>query len=116
MTYKSSDKAERGFCSNCGSSLTFQFLETPDKVEIFIGSIDEEWLCGRKVGEKDEGEFGKVAVREEPILNLCSTELSGSIWVENAVPGVTDRVPGPKWWRERADGTSFDDVGKTKQS
>jgi hypothetical protein len=46
-TYKSSDRAEVGFCENCGTPLTFRFLEQViksnknlDFIGITVGSLD----------------------------------------------------------------------------
>ncbi|ORX47168.1 hypothetical protein DM01DRAFT_1142106 [Hesseltinella vesiculosa] len=38
--YKSSDKAHRGFCTNCGSSLTWEPTDYPEYLDIGIGSLD----------------------------------------------------------------------------
>lgn len=101
--FQSTEKGGRGFCSTCGSSLTFRFLADDESIEIFVGTIDEDVLAGRIIGEEDLGEFGVRAKRDGSGLGalLCATGHSGSIWVENAVPGLTDNVPGPKWFRER---------------
>ena len=39
-TYDSSEWAERGFCSRCGSSLFYR-LKEPGKYILFLGSLDE---------------------------------------------------------------------------
>ena len=38
--YGSSSFAERGFCPNCGSQLTFRYLKS-DRIGISIGSLDQ---------------------------------------------------------------------------
>ena len=38
--FRSSDMAERGFCGDCGTPLSFQYVGS-DKIEISIGSLDE---------------------------------------------------------------------------
>jgi hypothetical protein len=40
--YASSPIAERGFCSACGTPLTFQFPDA-DKLDLTIGSFDDPW-------------------------------------------------------------------------
>ena len=45
--YRSSDDAERGFCSNCGSSL-FWRPEANDRIAIMAGTMDDP--SGLKVG------------------------------------------------------------------
>ena len=39
--FQSSPIAKRGFCSACGTSLTFQYLEGTDKMDLIVGSFDE---------------------------------------------------------------------------
>lgn len=38
--FDSSSAAERGFCANCGTPLTFEYLGT-DKIDVSLGSLDE---------------------------------------------------------------------------
>jgi hypothetical protein len=38
--FMSSDEAERGFCRNCGTPLTFHYVDS-DRVSVSIGSLDE---------------------------------------------------------------------------
>jgi hypothetical protein len=38
--FRSSDRAERGFCRNCGTPLTFHYVGRP-RIAISIGSLDE---------------------------------------------------------------------------
>ena len=37
--FQSSDQAERGFCRNCGTPLTFHYVERP-RIAVSIGSLD----------------------------------------------------------------------------
>lgn len=116
--YRSSSKGERGFCTECGSSINFQYLEGPESTELYLGTIDEDVLLGKKTGEENTGEFGPRTVREGGFGTLlCSTVRSRNIWWENAIPGVTDDRPGLKYWREVADAVRFekDDATKTAQ-
>ncbi|MDP6567751.1 MAG: GFA family protein [Alphaproteobacteria bacterium] len=39
--HASSAVAERGFCANCGTPLTFQYLETRDRLSLSVGSLDD---------------------------------------------------------------------------
>jgi hypothetical protein len=41
MRYRSSMYAERGFCSNCGSTLSMHEEVLGDRVQVTIGSLDE---------------------------------------------------------------------------
>jgi hypothetical protein len=38
--FKSSDQAERGFCRDCGTPLTFRYLDRP-RISVSIGSLDQ---------------------------------------------------------------------------
>lgn len=39
--YQSSPIARRGFCSTCGTSLTFEYLENTDKLDLIVGTFDD---------------------------------------------------------------------------
>lgn len=39
--YHSSPIARRGFCSECGTSLTFEYLEGTDKMDLIVGTFDD---------------------------------------------------------------------------
>lgn len=39
--FMSSAKAERSFCSDCGTALTFTFVKTPDRTDVTLASLDQ---------------------------------------------------------------------------
>lgn len=39
--YASSPLAKRGFCRECGTPLTFRYLEDSDKIDLTVGSFDD---------------------------------------------------------------------------
>ncbi len=39
--FQSSPIARRGFCSACGTSLTFEYLEGTDKMDLIVGTFDD---------------------------------------------------------------------------
>ncbi len=39
--FRSSPIARRGFCSACGTSLTFQYLEGTDRMDLLVGTFDD---------------------------------------------------------------------------
>ena len=39
-TFRASDQAERGFCRDCGTPLTFAYLDS-DRISVSIGSLDD---------------------------------------------------------------------------
>jgi hypothetical protein len=58
--FQSSSKCYRGFCGECGSTITWRGTETPTEIEIFLGTLDgeieealkrpeEQWFCGNAV-------------------------------------------------------------------
>ncbi len=42
--YKSSEIARRGFCRECGTPLTFEYLDDGEKMDLTVGSLDEPGL------------------------------------------------------------------------
>ncbi|PSK51796.1 hypothetical protein B9Z65_3063 [Elsinoe australis] len=89
----------RGFCSNCGSSMCYhtQSIEELTWFAIYLGTVDEEILAGKAIGEKD-GKYGVRTERQGGIGHLlCDTTNSGHLFVENAVPGWD--MKGRKIWR-----------------
>ncbi|KAK7187629.1 hypothetical protein DPSP01_003690 [Paraphaeosphaeria sporulosa] len=106
-TYSSGPTTSRGFCSTCGSPLTFNDDKNRDLIEINIGSFDEEVLIGEKVEEDAwEDEYG----RHVPRKGGWGYELGFPkyhIFAENEVKGVTDGFEGTKWLTDREGGTSF---------
>jgi hypothetical protein len=108
--WKSPINGLRGFCIECGSSLTFQYLDRPQTTEIFLGTVDEDVLCGAKTKEEHLGETGPRFLRDDTGCGalLSRTDRSGHIWMENRIEGVTDIMPGVKWWRERSEGLGWE--------
>ena len=41
--YRSSPIARRGFCSSCGTSLSFEYLEDTDKMDLLVATFDEPY-------------------------------------------------------------------------
>jgi hypothetical protein len=66
--FRSSDQAERGFCRDCGTPLTFRYVERP-RIAISIGSLDAPQRCatlpglpGERTTEEDAPELaGRIA-------------------------------------------------------
>jgi hypothetical protein len=40
-TFRSSSVSERGFCRDCGTPLTFQYLDEPHEISIALGTLDD---------------------------------------------------------------------------
>jgi len=106
--YKSSDFGSRGFCSECGSSLTFVERENPENTELCLGSLDEEILCGKRDEDNSwEDEHGKHVPRKGGIgRELCYTERH--IFLDDAIPGITDDLPGKKWLTHSGEGEAIE--------
>lgn len=71
----------------------------PDDVILFVGTIDETFLMG-KVREDTvkENEHGKEFEREGGLAKeLTDASSAGNLYWQNAVPGVTDHLAGPKF-------------------
>jgi hypothetical protein len=72
-------------------------------VELHVGCIDEDVLLGEKMqNEAWEDVHGKHVPRQGGHgYTLAYSERH--CWVSNAVPGVTDKLPGKKWLAEPGD-------------
>jgi len=59
--YRSSPKAQRGFCSQCGSSL-FWKPDSGDRISIYVGSIDGRTglLLTSHIYTKDKGDYYQI--------------------------------------------------------
>ena len=92
--YRSSEAATRSFCSRCGSGLTCVIDYVPDMVVVVLGTIDEEYLLGKKVeGSEEETATGMKFRREGGFSKeLCS--MQGHLFWNNVIPGVTDHDVG----------------------
>lgn len=105
-TYKSTPEATRGFCSTCGSALTFSYNDS-DSIEINLGAFDEEVLVGKRdEANAWEDEYG----RHIPRTGGVGKELGYPkyhIFMENAIPGVTDDFPGIKYLLDKTEGKGF---------
>jgi len=107
-TYASTSDTERGFCSTCGSPLTFYDKRASDVIEINLGALDEEVLIGKKdEGSAWEDELG----RHIPRIGGWGKVLGDPryhIFCENEIAGVTDGFGGKKWLTDRNGGKSFE--------
>lgn len=80
--YRSSPFARRGFCSACGTPLTFEFDEGSDNLDLTLGSFDEpgrfqpkshfgaesmhrQWLDTRGLPEQRSDEYAPLVERWE---------------------------------------------------
>jgi hypothetical protein len=97
-TYRSSPFAYRSFCGTCGSSLAFNYDDHPETTEIYLGSLDEEVLCGKKVAEAEGGALSK---REGSDLGYELCKSREHIWVDNVIKGVTDYLEGAWYVKDR---------------
>lgn len=98
--YQSSEGGFRSFCSNCGSGLTWKLAFVPDMIIVFLGTIDEEYLMGKKVvGSDEQTEMGPAFKREDGLCKELTSMNMGHIFWNNRIPGVTDQgsLPGPKF-------------------
>lgn len=105
--FASGPVTERGFCSICGSALTFNDKRAKDTIEINLGSFDEDVLCGKRAETGAwEDEHGKHVLR----IGGWGKDLglpAYHIYSENEIPGVTDDFDGPKYLTDKESGKPF---------
>jgi hypothetical protein len=95
--------------------VTFQYIGQPERIEIYLGTVDEDVLLGKRTGQESSGEYGMRATRGEAFGTLlCQTIKSRNIWWENAITNVTDDRPGLKYWRAAEDGKGFENEKDTR--
>jgi hypothetical protein len=87
--------------------MTFNDVKDTEWTDIWLGVFDEDVLCGtRDEANAWEDEHG----RHVPRVGGFGKELTAAtehLFLENAVPGVTDDLNGTKWVADRKDGKSF---------
>ncbi|HET7714154.1 MAG TPA: GFA family protein [Bauldia sp.] len=80
--FRSSDPTERGFCRDCGTPLTFRYLDKP-RISVALGSLDEPEKIppGRQYGiEGRVSWFGALAA------------LPGDVTTEEDEPDLAGRI------------------------
>lgn len=65
--FASSSSADRGFCSRCGTPLTFRYRKRPNDVDISLGSL-----------EQPGGAVPTLVMGIESRLDWCSSLLAGA--------------------------------------
>jgi hypothetical protein len=107
--YQSSAKRFRGFCGNCGSSLIWRSDDNVETLDLFLGTIDEDWLVGEKIeGSAHDSEFGTIYQRKGGVGKEIGTPNQFQFYCENAIKGVTDVLRGGKMFlKEDKDGKAL---------
>ncbi|KAK6535237.1 hypothetical protein TWF694_001704 [Orbilia ellipsospora] len=70
--FSSSQGKFRGFCQACGSTVSWRDVNVPLEIDLFCGTMDEEFLTG------DTGRDILLAEKQ--------------LWCSNMVPGISDGV------------------------
>ncbi|KAI9886866.1 MAG: hypothetical protein M1823_001302 [Watsoniomyces obsoletus] len=91
--YNSSPGCYRGFCNQCGSSLTWRSDGEPENIEIFVGSLDQQSLMGEEVTISSGSEERKRIPGYGDTLQARIKH----IWFRNAIKGITDDLKGPRF-------------------
>lgn len=109
--FSSSTYGRRGFCTECGSALTWRDERNTAEVELFVGTIDEVFLIGDRTTRVEShslagpGEWIEVLGKEDEDgrtslgQDLCVPK-GGNFFFRNAVDGVTNRDLGGEWYVE----------------
>lgn len=80
---------------NCGTSLIWRSEDKKDTLDLYIGTIDERWLVGEKVkGSETKTKHGVTVERVGSFGKELCTPSEFQFYYENAIPGITDLVPG----------------------
>jgi len=112
-TYASGPSTERGFCSTCGSALTFNDKGDVNVIEINLGALDEHVLCGKR---DEAGAWEDEHGRHVPRIGGWGKEIAFPnyhMFSENEIPGVTDGFEGLKYLTDRKSGQPF--AGKARE-
>lgn len=95
--YNSSPGCYRSFCKNCGSPIAWTDHGENTDIEVAVGTIDEEFLVGKRDGEdKPQGAFAAA---------LATLE-GDHFHVRNEIPGITDVISsaGTRFWKGTKEG------------
>lgn len=114
--FASSPHGRRGFCASCGSSISWRHEETPQEIELFLGSVDEKWLIGDRTERVSSEELAKDGawdelVKKEGYVGRDLCEPHGNYFFRNAVRGITDTKigSGTTWVEDTAKGLVIPD-------
>lgn len=83
--YQSSPRRFRGFCVQCGSSLIWRSEDDTRTLDLFLGTLDEQWLV-EETTTQDRSGFD--------VAKALATPNGTQFWLRNAIRGVTDLVKG----------------------
>lgn len=66
---KSSDWAERGFCSGCGAALFYRMPDKPDRIAVAAGSLEQPTglAVRRHIFVKDKADFTEIGGNADQI-------------------------------------------------
>ena len=114
--FQSSHAARRGFCGNCGSTLTFWNETTPEEFDIATGTVDEKWLIGdrtERVSSEEltiKGKWAELCKEEGQLGKEIAEPKAGCSFFTNAIIGVTDQgVLSRRWIENREKGLQIPD-------
>ncbi|KAF4152393.1 hypothetical protein CNMCM6936_002974 [Aspergillus lentulus] len=107
--YRSSENCLRGFCSKCGSSLLWRNEERPEEIDLFLGTVDEEWLVGERVDSSKSTGNPVGPTRKGGVGKTLGIPKDGQYYYENVITGVTDGLRGgKKYLTHPSQGDGFD--------
>jgi hypothetical protein len=102
--FKSSDQTERGFCKDCGTPLTFHYVESP-RIAIALGSLDEPEKVEPRIEYGIEAKlswFGKLAsLQGDKTTEEDNPELASKIAASNHQHPDHDTTAWPPDGRSR---------------
>lgn len=81
--YASSPGRFRGFCGDCGTSIAWRSADHTPIFDLYLGTIDEEYLVG-----------------DSSVAKMLATPNGTQYWLRNVIHGVTDKLKGGKEYSE----------------
>ena len=87
--------------------MTFNEKDRPEETNLYLGTLDEEYLIGARIpGSEKETEYGSTFQRHGG-LEKEAFGYGDQFYLENAITGTTDRIPGQKFLKTNKEGKGF---------
>ena len=83
------------------------FKSKPEETYLYVGTVDEEHIIGEKIpGSEKQTEHG-VAFERHGGIGKDGFVFGEHVYFENAIPNLSDKMPGLKYLRGPDEGKGF---------